>query len=111
MVMHAGCAYPLREGKGTALEGGQREPCIIRYPNKIKPGRVINVPMMAIDMLPTIAEITGSKLPDNKIDGMSVWDIWTGKSNQSPHEGILLLLPCKRTTWHKIWQVEVVFPT
>ena len=83
---HAGSAYPLREGKGTALEGGQREPCIIRYPHKIKSGRVLDLPMMAIDILPTIAEITGAKLPDNKIDGKSVWDIWTGDSNQSPHE-------------------------
>ncbi|MDH5368026.1 MAG: sulfatase [Cyclobacteriaceae bacterium] len=83
---HAGSAYPLREGKGTALEGGQREPCIIRYPKKIKSGGEINVPMMAIDILPTIAEITGASLPNNKIDGKSVWDIWTGNSNQSPHE-------------------------
>jgi arylsulfatase A-like enzyme len=83
---HAGCAYPLREGKGTALEGGQREPCIIRYPSKIKPGRVIDVPMMAIDILPTIANITDAKLPKNKIDGKDVWDIWTGDSNQCPHE-------------------------
>ncbi len=83
---HSGCAYPLREGKGTALEGGQREPCIIRYPKKIKPARVINVPMMAIDILPTIAEITGSKLPTNKIDGKSVWNIWTGAAHQSPQE-------------------------
>ncbi len=83
---HAGSASPLREGKGTALEGGQREPCIIKYPAKIKPGRIIDVPMMAIDILPTIAEITGAKLPDKKIDGKSVWDIWVGKSNQSPHE-------------------------
>ncbi|MBT8205316.1 MAG: sulfatase, partial [Eudoraea sp.] len=83
---HAGCAYPLREGKGTALEGGQREPCIIRYPDKLKAGRVIDVPMMAIDILPTIAHITGAELPANKIDGKNVWDIWTGKSNSSPHE-------------------------
>jgi len=83
---HAGCAYPLREGKGTALEGGQREPCIIKYPKKIKPGGVIDVPMMAIDILPTIAELTGAKLPANKIDGKSVWDIWTGESSDSPHE-------------------------
>ncbi len=83
---HAGCAYPLREGKGTALEGGQREPCIIRYPNKIKPNRVIDVPMMSIDILPTIATITGAKLPNNQIDGLNVWDIWTGKSKKSPHE-------------------------
>ncbi len=83
---HAGCAYPLREGKGTALEGGQREPCIIKFPKRIKPGGVIDVPMMAIDILPTIAEITGAKLPVNKIDGKSIRDIWTGESNQSPHE-------------------------
>ena len=42
--------------------------------------------MMTIDLLPTIAEITGAKLPELKIDGKSVWDIWTGKSNKSPHD-------------------------
>ena len=83
---HAGSAYPFREGKGTALEGGQREPCIIRYPNTITPGRVIDVPMMAIDILPTIAQIVGAQLPENTIDGKSVWEIWTGESSQSPQE-------------------------
>lgn len=83
---HAGCAYPLREGKGTALEGGQREPCIIRYPKKIKAGRVIDVPMMTIDILPTLAHLTGAALPDHKIDGKNIWDIWTGDSKQSPQE-------------------------
>lgn len=83
---HAGRANPLREGKGTAMEGGQREPCIIYFPKKIKAGRTINTPMMAIDILPTIAEITGARLPKHKIDGKSVWDIWTGASDNSPHE-------------------------
>ncbi|NNC71001.1 MAG: sulfatase [Flavobacteriaceae bacterium] len=83
---HAGCAYPLREGKGTALEGGQREPCIIRYPDKINPGRSINIPMMSIDILPTIAEITGAALPKQTIDGKSVWNIWTGESEVSPQK-------------------------
>jgi len=83
---HAGSAYPLREGKGTALEGGQREPCIIRYPNKIKPGRVIDVPMMTIDILPTIAHVTGAELPTTTIDGKDVWDVWTGDADESPHE-------------------------
>ena len=83
---HAGSAYPLREGKGTALEGGQREPCIIRYPGRLTAGRVIDVPMMAIDILPTLAELTGAQLPDKTIDGKSAWDLWTGASNQSPQE-------------------------
>lgn len=83
---HAGSAYPLREGKGTALEGGQREPCIIYYPDKIKPGRIIHTPMMNIDILPTIAHITNATLPSKKIDGKNVWDVWTGKTNKTPHK-------------------------
>ena len=83
---HAGSALPLREGKGTAWEGGQREPCVVYYPNKIKGGRTIDTPMMAIDILPTIAEITGTDLPENKIDGKSAWDIWTGKTDQTQHQ-------------------------
>ena len=83
---HAGSALPLREGKGTAWEGGQREPTIIYYPKKISPGRVIDTPIMAIDILPTIAEITNSKLPNKKIDGKSVWNIWKGETDKSPHE-------------------------
>jgi len=76
----------LREGKGTAWEGGQREPTIVYFPKKISPGRVVDTEMMAIDILPTIAEITKSKLPDNKIDGKSVLKIWTGETIESPHE-------------------------
>ncbi|MCF6296751.1 MAG: sulfatase [Flavobacteriaceae bacterium] len=83
---HGGSAYPLREGKGTALEGGQREPCIIYYPDKIKAGETINTPMMSIDILPTIAEITGASLPKKKIDGKSVWNIWNGNSQESVQE-------------------------
>ena len=83
---HSGSALPLREGKGTTWEGGQREPCIIYYPNKIKAGTVTNTPMMGIDILPTIAEITGSELPEKIIDGKSVFDIWVGNSTESPHE-------------------------
>jgi arylsulfatase len=82
---HAGSAYPLREGKGTAWEGGQKEPFIIKYPGKIRAGSVIETPIMAIDLLPTIAELTGSKLPDLEIDGKNVWPIITGETNEMAH--------------------------
>jgi arylsulfatase len=83
---HAGSALPYREGKGTAWEGAQREPFIMRYPNKLSPGQTIDVPVMAIDILPTIAEITGAKLPNLTIDGKSAWPLFTGESNESPQE-------------------------
>ncbi|MGB5202965.1 sulfatase family protein [Eudoraea sp.] len=83
---HAGSALPFREGKGTAWEGGHREPFIIRYPNGLKGGRNIDTPVMAIDILPTLAEITGSALPDGIIDGKSVWKLLNGDSKESPQE-------------------------
>lgn len=83
---HAGSALPFREGKGTAWEGGHREPFIIRYPNGLKGGRNIDTPVMAIDILPTLAEITGSALPDRIIDGKSVWKLLSGDSKESPQE-------------------------
>ncbi len=83
---HAGSALPLREGKGTAWEGGQREPCVIYFPKEIEGGRTLDSPMMTIDILPTIAEITGADLPQNKIDGKSLWKVWTGKTDQSQQQ-------------------------
>lgn len=83
---HAGSALPLREGKGTAWEGGQREPCIIKYPKKLAGGRVIDVPMMAIDLLPTLAELTQAELPKQTIDGKSVWKILTGEQDKPVQE-------------------------
>lgn len=83
---HAGSAEPLREGKGTAWEGGQREPFIIKYPAKLKAGQEVDVPAMAIDILPTIAELVDVKLPERTIDGKSIWKVFTGESKEPVQE-------------------------
>jgi len=83
---HSGSAMPHREGKGTAWEGGQREPFIIRYPNKLKANQIIDVPAMGIDLLPTIAHWTGATLPVNEIDGRDISKVLSGETNSSPQE-------------------------
>jgi arylsulfatase A-like enzyme len=83
---HSGSAYPFREGKGTGWEGGQREPFIIKYPKEIEAGVTIDAPLMAIDVFPSLAEVTNSELPDEVIDGKSAWSLLTGKTNESPQE-------------------------
>ncbi|UGU18068.1 sulfatase [Sinomicrobium kalidii] len=83
---HAGSAHPFREGKGTTWEGGQREPFIARFPGKLPENKTINTPVMAIDLFPTIASLTKSTLPEHKIDGKNVWDIFTGETGENPHE-------------------------
>lgn len=84
---HAGSAAPLREGKGTTWEGGVRVPCIMRWPGKIPAGRECGELAATIDVLPTIAALTGAKLPEHPIDGKNIWPLMQGKPEaKSPHE-------------------------
>jgi arylsulfatase A len=84
---HAGSAGPLREGKGTSFDGGVREPTLMRWPGKIPAGATCAEPCMAIDLLPTIARLTGAPLPPNKIDGLDIWPLMAGEKDvKSPHE-------------------------
>src|SRR5690606_30453977 len=56
---HAGSTASLREGKGTSWEGGIRVPAIFTWPGKIPAGKDQDHPAMTIDILPTLAKITG----------------------------------------------------
>ena len=85
---HAGSALPLRKEKAPHGKEDRENPAW-SISQKIKGGRTIDTPMMAIDILHTIAEITGTDLPENKIDGKSVWDIWIGKTDQTQHQAVL----------------------
>ena len=82
---HSGSSGIYREGKGTTWEGGVRVPSIIKFPNGLKPSE-IDEPIMAIDWMPTFANITRSKLSQNKIDGKDIWPLLSGEVNQSPHK-------------------------
>ena len=84
---HAGSAHPLREGKGTTWEGGQRVPCIVRWPRRIPAGQVCHTPAMHIDLFPTIQSMVGGKEPPHQIDGRDITALLTnpGKA-KSPHE-------------------------
>jgi len=86
---HGGSAGPLRDGKGTTFEGGQRVPCLIRGPG-IPAGTVCGELTGTIDVLPTIAAITGRPLPGGKrIDGMDVSGLWMGTQKKSPRHEFL----------------------
>lgn len=81
---HAGSAKPLREAKGTMLEGGPRVPCVMRWPSKIEKGIECNNMAASIDLLPTIAAITGAQLPENRIDGVNILSLLAGEENVNP---------------------------
>jgi len=86
---HAGSAKQLREGKGTTFDGGQREPCIMRWPGKIPAGTVCNEVATAMDILPTVARLAGAELPERPIDGKDIWPLMAGQMGaESPHEAV-----------------------
>ncbi|HCE06604.1 MAG TPA: arylsulfatase [Verrucomicrobiales bacterium] len=86
---HGGSAGPLRDGKGTTFEGGQRVPCVMRGPG-IPAGTVCDELTGTIDLLPTIAAITGKPLPkEKKIDGLNVSGLWKGTEKNSPRTEFL----------------------
>ena len=83
---HAGSAAPLREGKGTMFEGGCREPTLAWWPGKIPANSVCKEPVMTIDLLPTIAEMIGAKLPGHRIDGKNILPLMLSDDAKSPHK-------------------------
>jgi len=89
---HGGSAVPLREGKGTTFDGGQREPCIMRWPGKIPAGSVCREVATTMDVLPTLAKLTGADLPTRRIDGKDIWPLMSGEAGaKSPHEAFFFV--------------------
>ena len=83
---HAGSSGPLREGKGTMFDGGCRESTLMWWPGTVPADSVCKTPAMTIDILPTVAELIGAKLPKHKIDGKSITTLVKGTSDKSPQE-------------------------
>jgi arylsulfatase len=84
---HGGSAGPLREGKLTTWEGGVRVPCIVRWPGVVPAGTACDELASTIDLLPTLANITGAKLSANPIDGRDMGPLLRGDAGaKSPHE-------------------------
>ena len=68
---HSGSAGPLRNGKGTTWEGGQRIPGIF-WGKNIKPG-VVNDLGSTMDIFPTLLEMSNISMVDDRImDGISL---------------------------------------
>ncbi|MGB1125455.1 MAG: sulfatase family protein [Phycisphaeraceae bacterium] len=82
----AGETGPLRGDKGTAFEGGVRVPGIFSMPGTIPARQESAALASTMDILPTIAALTGAELPSRKIDGHNILPLLKGKTDKSPHE-------------------------
>jgi arylsulfatase A-like enzyme len=79
---HGGSAGPLRNGKGTTFEGGMRVPGLFWMPGTIPAGVVTAELASSLDLLPTIASMSGAAVPEDRVlDG---FDLTTMLIEQRP---------------------------
>lgn len=86
-----GWAGPWRGTYFTGLEGSLRVPFIVRWPGKIPSGLLSNEIVHEMDLFPTLARVTGSKVPtDRAIDGIDQLDFFMGKQEKSNRDGFVI---------------------
>ena len=76
-------SIPFRGKKWSALEGGNRVPCIIKSFGESRRGTVYNKTFSAMDILPSLAHACGIDIAERPkevppIDGVNLWDELTG---------------------------------
>ncbi|MAV37181.1 MAG: N-acetylgalactosamine 6-sulfate sulfatase, partial [Planctomycetaceae bacterium] len=75
----------MRGRKGSTDEGGVRSPLFIRWPGRIEAGREVRQIAGAIDLLPTLAELTGIPVASEKpLDGVSLKRLLMDDGNDWP---------------------------
>jgi len=74
---------------GEKYEGHMRMPTLAWWPGKIKPGSVTTEYASTIDILATIAALTGAQVPkDRVIDGKDISKLLFKPGKKSPHKAI-----------------------
>jgi arylsulfatase A-like enzyme len=75
----------LRGYKRDMYEGGIRTAMLVRWPGKVKQGAKTDHISAFWDIMPTLADITGAKIP-SAIDGISFLPVLLGKKGQKQHD-------------------------
>jgi arylsulfatase A-like enzyme len=80
-----GRSTPFTGQKGTLREGGIRVPCLLSAPGRVPSGEVRDQAVTSLDLLPTIAHMTGAPLPSRELDGASLVGVLASAGAPSPH--------------------------
>lgn len=87
---------PLRSGKGSLLEGGVREPLIIRWPGHTEAGSTTDRYVMIEDFFPTILEMAGVESATSSeapVDGISFVPLIDGSADPSADRALIWNFP------------------
>jgi arylsulfatase A-like enzyme len=111
-----GSSGPWRGYYNSAMEGGVRTPCVIRWPGRIPAGQVTNELVHEIDIFPTIAAAVGAQnlVPaDRIIDGVNQLPFFEHTQPHSSRESVMFLAReghVMAVKWHD-WKLWYLFRT
>jgi len=75
----------LRGRKRSLFNGGIGVPALLKWPGHVSPGSDYNVPCSTLDYFPTVAELLGYTMPDNRpMDGISLLPMIAGQMPLRP---------------------------
>jgi arylsulfatase A len=86
---YQGSTGGLRGRKGEVFEGGVRIPLIARYPGVIPLGQVCTSLTSNLDILPTLATLSGAALPPNPVDGVDITPLLRGFQTSVARDALL----------------------
>ena len=98
---------PLKKGKEWNYEGGIRVPMIARWPGKIKANTLSDHIGYFPDLMPTLAELTGSHKP-KKTDGLSLVPTLLGKNDRQLRHDYLYW---ERPQYNRVGTIRKMHPT
>ncbi|MFN8643253.1 MAG: arylsulfatase [Candidatus Binatia bacterium] len=103
---------PYRDGKGTLYEGGTRVVALANWPGRIPAGTVVDQPLHAVDMYPTLAGLAGASLARSKpLDGVDMWPT-IAEGTPSPRQEVVYGIEPFRAAvregnWKLVWRATL----
>ena len=79
-----------KTGKNTVYEGGTEVPVFWRWKGVLKEGRDINALAAHIDLFPTLAELSGAKIPRGQVEGRSLLPLLTNAHADWPERFLFI---------------------
>jgi len=86
---HGSLNTPFNGHKGTALEGGIREPFLVQWKGRLPAGKTYDRSVSSLDILPTALAAANITPPaDAALDGVNLLPFLEGKNTADPHEAL-----------------------
>ena len=107
-----GSTGPLRGAKTDLLEGGIREPFILRWPARLAAGATYRQPITAMDVLPTVCAAAVAALPvATVVDGVDLVPFLRGELPGEPHATIYWKIKSAAALRRGTWKILMPAPS